>query len=180
MADQERPTTEGHDRATIARLAADTLPRLMERLAKSELGELEVREDGWRIRLRRPVDGASGGGSSVVGSSERARQQIQGSSTGSHVDRGQPVTRVGGAGRTESSRGAVTSPAVGYFVPRAGVVVGSKVASGDLIGHVDVLGVRQEVVAPMAGVVGELVVESGQAIEYGQRIARVEPAEANV
>lgn len=180
MADQERPTTPGHDRQTIARLAADTLPRLIERLTKSELGELEVREDGWRIRLRRPAAAGSDDGASATRSSDRHRQQTQGSPSAAHPDRGQPITRVGGAGRAESSRGAVTSPAVGYFIPGDGVSVGSKVGSGDVIGHVDVLGVRQEVVAPMAGVVGELIVESGQAIEYGQRIARVEPAEANV
>jgi len=48
------------DRATIARLADEVVPQLIERLTKSSLGELEVRENGWRIRLRRPVaDGAS-------------------------------------------------------------------------------------------------------------------------
>jgi acetyl-CoA carboxylase biotin carboxyl carrier protein len=68
----------------------------------------------------------------------------------------------------------VTSPAVGYFVSREGVVVGFKVGRGDSIGFVDVLGVRQEVVAPLDGVIGALDVESGQAIEYGQPLARIE------
>ena len=45
---------------------------------------------------------------------------------------------------------------------------------GDLVGYVDVLGVRQEVVAPIDGVVSEFQVESGQAVEYGQPLAKVE------
>ena len=68
----------------------------------------------------------------------------------------------------------MTSPGVGYFVAREGVVVGFKVGSGDVLGHVDVLGVRQEIVAPIEGVVAALDVEPGQAIEYGQPVARVE------
>ena len=55
MADDEQQQMDGEARRTIARLAADTLPRLIERLTNSDLGELEVREDGWRIRLRRPM-----------------------------------------------------------------------------------------------------------------------------
>jgi acetyl-CoA carboxylase biotin carboxyl carrier protein len=63
---------------------------------------------------------------------------------------------------------------VGYFSLRDGVTLGSNVRSGDLLGSVDVLGVRQEVVSPADGVLRDLEVESGQAVEYGQPIGRVE------
>jgi biotin carboxyl carrier protein len=43
-----------------------------------------------------------------------------------------------------------------------------------VIGFVDVLGVRQEVVSPLDGVLRELDVEPGQAVEYGQPLGRVE------
>jgi acetyl-CoA carboxylase biotin carboxyl carrier protein len=76
--------------------------------------------------------------------------------------------------RREPPRGQVTSPAVGYFAPREGVAVGIKLRAGDLIGAIDVLGVRQEVVSPVDGVLQVLEVESGQAVEYGQPIGRVE------
>jgi acetyl-CoA carboxylase biotin carboxyl carrier protein len=74
----------------------------------------------------------------------------------------------------DSSRGLVASPAVGYFAPRSGVEVGSKLRSGDLVGYIDVLGVRQDVVSPVDGALKVFEVESGQAVEYGQPIARVE------
>lgn len=162
-------------RRTIARLTADTLPRLIERMTKSELGELEVGEDGWRIRLRRPIataaDSADAAGRSAT---ERPRAASAGSASGAHAERISSASRSGQSTRPDTTRGTVTSPAVGYFASREGVSNGTKVTSGDVLGHVDVLGVRQEVVAPLDGVVGGLEVESGQAIEYGQRIARIE------
>jgi biotin carboxyl carrier protein len=74
----------------------------------------------------------------------------------------------------EASRGLIASPAVGYFAPRNGVEIGEKLRSGDLVGHVDVLGVRHEVVSPVDGALRGFEVESGQAVEFGQAIARVE------
>ena len=74
----------------------------------------------------------------------------------------------------DAMRGVVASPAVGYFAPRNGVDVGTKLRSGDSIGHVDVLGVRQEVISPVNGALKAFEVESGQAVEFGQPIARVE------
>jgi acetyl-CoA carboxylase biotin carboxyl carrier protein len=149
------------ERATIARLADEVVPMLIERLAKSSLGELEVRENGWRVRLRKPA-------------AEGAAQTAQQHSRPPH-----PVMAgVGGAGTQggprDASRGLVSSPAVGYFAPRAGAEVGTKVRSGDLVGYIDVLGVRQDVVSPIDGALRAFEVQSGQAVEYGQPIARVE------
>ena len=149
------------ERATIARLADEVVPALIERLAKSDLGELEVRQDGWRIRLRR------GSGQPAVDGHAAPAQVPHKPLAVAHASDAHPTRR-------EPPRGQVTSPAVGYFAPRDGVTVGSKLRAGDLIGVVDVLGVRQEVVSPMDGVLKVLEVESGQAVEYGQPIGRVE------
>jgi acetyl-CoA carboxylase biotin carboxyl carrier protein len=149
------------ERATIARLADEVVPSLIERLAKSDLGELEVRQDGWRIRLRR------GSGKVAVDGHAGPPQMAHKPSAVAHASDAHPPRR-------ESPRGQVTSPAVGYFAPRDGVAVGSNLRAGDLIGAVDVLGVRQEVVSPIDGVLKMLEVESGQAVEYGQPIGRVD------
>ena len=76
---------------------------------------------------------------------------------------------------TDPRRVVARSPAVGYFVPRAELAVGHTTRSGDLLGHIDVLGVRQDVVSPADGVVGRLFVEPGEAVEYGQELLRVDP-----
>jgi len=163
VAEQEDLPMNGEARRTIARLAVDTVPRLIERLTNSELGELEVREDGWRIRLRRhngngldgpPVPTPAVAGEARLERTVSARAQ-------------QPP-------RPAPPEGVVTSPGVGYFTPRDGFAAGRTVSRGDVIGHVDVLGVRQEVVAPVDGVLGSVDVQAGQAIEYGEQVARID------
>jgi acetyl-CoA carboxylase biotin carboxyl carrier protein len=167
--DQEQPMSDDDARATIARLATDTLPRLIERLTKSQLGEIEVREDGWRIRLKRPVAGTQAAAQSADSRTSRHHQGSAGS-----ADRSPAAHRPPHSARPEMDKGRVTSPGVGYFIAKDGVVVGIPVRRGDLVGHVDVLGVRQEVVAPIDGTLKEIDVQPGQAIEYGQPLARVE------
>lgn len=155
-------TGNNDERQTIARLTHEVLPTLIERLAKSDLGELEVRQDGWRVRLRRgPAD-------AVAAAAHGAGQmQPHKPAAVTHAAEAHPPRR-------EPARGEVSSPAVGYFTPRDGVAVGSTLRSGDLIGVVDMLGVRQEVVSPIDGALTALDVDSGQAVEYGQSIGRVE------
>jgi methylmalonyl-CoA carboxyltransferase small subunit len=71
-----------------------------------------------------------------------------------------------------------TSPAVGYFAPRAELAVGARVTQGDVLGWIDVLGVRQEVVAPVDGLVGKLLVGPGDPVEYGEELVQLVAAGA--
>ena len=148
------------ERATIARLADEVVPTLIERLGRSDLGEIEVRQDGWRVRLRRTA------GNVAPAAHAASQTQPHKPAAVAHAADAQP--------RREPARGQVPSPAVGYFTPRSGVTVGNKVRKGDIIGVVDMLGVRLEVVSPLDGVLKSLDVESGQAVEFGQDIGRVE------
>jgi pyruvate/2-oxoglutarate dehydrogenase complex dihydrolipoamide acyltransferase (E2) component len=49
-----------------------------------------------------------------------------------------------------------------------------RVRSGDRIGFVDVLGVHQDVVAPVDGLIGSSLAEAGEAVEYGQELVRID------
>src|SRR3989304_2306718 len=72
------------------------------------------------------------------------------------------MARAGGGGEPgESSRRGVTSPAVGTFHPQAGASLGRAVRAGDVVGHVEVLGVPQEVLAPFDGILGRLLLGAG-------------------
>jgi biotin carboxyl carrier protein len=163
--------TNDADRATIARLADEVLPTLIERLANSQLGELEVRESGWRIRLRRPDGEAPADGRAATTTATPHRSPT--SSHGAHGGHGSPAGD-GHAPKREPPRGVITSPGVGYFSPRGGLAAGINVRRGDVIGAVDVLGTRHEVVSPIDGVLKALEVEPDGAVEYGQPIGRVE------
>ena len=65
---RDRSTTDRSDAARradhegIARLTEDLLPALVAKLGSTNLGELEVREGEWQVRLRRPFGGGPGEG----------------------------------------------------------------------------------------------------------------------
>ena len=68
---ERTPEERRADHAAIDRLADELLPALVAKLGASGLGELDVREGAWRVRLRMPADG-------------RASRRTGGSSRGGH------------------------------------------------------------------------------------------------
>jgi biotin carboxyl carrier protein len=57
VAPERTPEERRTDHAAIDRLADELLPALVAKLGASGLGELDVREGRWRVRLRMPGDG---------------------------------------------------------------------------------------------------------------------------
>lgn len=160
------------DHAAIDRLAAELLPALVAKLGATGLGELDVREGPWRVRLRRPA-GPSAGPARDRRGGERDRGEHRGDRHPERPGRG-AAHAADRAGGHDGSRRVATSPAVGIFHPRTDLVVGDRVRVGDRLGAVDMLGVPQDVLAPIDGVLGAGLVESGDAVEYGQELLVVE------
>jgi acetyl-CoA carboxylase biotin carboxyl carrier protein len=160
------------DHAAIDRLAAELLPALIAKLGATGLGEIEVREGGWRVRLRRPGEPTGHAPANPSPSRSRADRAER------SADRApRPVTGAADSHATPAApRAVATSPAVGIYRPRTDLTVGDRVRAGDRLGAVDMLGVAQEVVAPFDGIVGGSLVESGDAVEYGQELLHVEPS----
>ena len=180
--DERRPARSAADRtadhAAIDRLSGELLPALIAKLGATGLGELEVREGGWRVRLRRPADGGAPRRERRVGdrAGDRARERSGERAAEHGAERPERAAHHGleaVTARTES-RKVATSPAVGIFQPRAELTAGTRVRSGDRLGAVDMLGVPQEVLAPVDGVVGTSLVEPGEAVEYGQELLVIE------
>ena len=171
---ERTPEERGADHAAIDRLADELLPALVAKLGASGLGELDVREGAWRIRLRMPVDG-------------RASRRASGTSWGGHQPpspHAAPAAHSAPATRSASptnepdpgppTRAVATSPAVGFYRPRPDMAAGARVRAGDPLGVVDVLGIPQDVISPADGVVGASLVESGDPVEYGQEVVEIE------
>lgn len=68
----------------------------------------------------------------------------------------------------------VRSELVGYCT-LAPVEIGSTVARGQVLATVEVLGIPNEVVAPLPSVLEGWAVETGQPVQYGQTIAYLRP-----
>ena len=186
-----RPTTPARDAdlAAIDALIDRLVPALTAKLGSTHLGELEVREGDWKVRLRRPATAGWNGelrrssdrGGRAAGSAMAAaagaghdlhRVATPGSSNGARPGGGHAghLTAAGRPSHEDEGRRVATAPAVGVFRPNARATVGTRVREGDVLGHVDVLGVREDVLSPADGLVGELLTDSGNAVEYGQEL----------
>jgi biotin carboxyl carrier protein len=185
------------DAAAIGRLVDEILPLLIARFRAGRMGELEIRREGWHVRVRRPADelAPTPGGSATALGADAGRRirtaaagQTSGAGQAAHLSGPSSGMTAGlsavGPGRPADGHGAApagnasliaTSPGVGYYATRDGIATGSQVRSGDVLAHIDVLGVRQEVVAPGDGIVARLLAEAGEAVEYGQDLVRLEP-----
>jgi len=179
-----RPQDRLDDHAAIDRLADELLPALVAKLGANGLGELEVREGIWRVRLRMPADwhaaagrrsgpGRSGARAADGPRVEHARADPAGTAGAGHAPAGTGHAP-DAAEAAGPSRVVATSPAVGYFRPRADLRAGTKVRVGDRIGSVDVLGIGQDLVASGDGLIGATLVEAGEPVEYGQAVIVVE------
>ncbi|HEX2755928.1 MAG TPA: hypothetical protein VHM48_10715 [Candidatus Limnocylindrales bacterium] len=194
------------DHAAIDRLAEDLVPALIAKLSASGLGEIEVAEETWTIRVRRPGDATAGHGRRATDRASRSQPghaghghapggfeghrsardakstvgALPGSSNGARPQTTHEAPASGGHRPAESGadphRVVATSPAVGVFQPRPDVKPGTRVRGGDRLGSVDMLGIPQEVLAPADGILGASLVEAGQAVEYGQELVVIELA----
>ena len=196
------------DHAGIDRLAEELLPALIAKLGTTHLGELEVREGDWHVRLRRPFGTAPGEGRRSGDKPSRSQPGHEGHGHGRAAPEGHRASRSSGGSSGAASGGAsgitagsgaasastngtgpdehllaksraiATSPAVGIFQPGARAASGTRIRAGDTLGAVNVLGVPQDVLAPVDGIVGSTLVEAGMAVEYGQDLIRIELAAA--
>ena len=163
--DPEKALRIKQDHDAIARLADDLLPALIAKLASSGLGEIEVHQGGWKARLRRPATAPET--RKVVAAESPAHARVVGHSRTDDRRGREPM-------EAEQGKVVVMSPAVGVYNPRRDLAIGMRVRSGDKIGSVDVLGVQQDVVSPVDGIIGSSLAEAGEAVEYGQELVRIE------
>jgi len=113
------------DHAGIAKLTEDLLPALVAKLGSSNLGELEVREGDWHVRLRRPFGVGPGEGRRVTDKPSRsqpgheghghgrAAPEHRGSRGGSGASSGSPTGTTAGTGAASASHNGTGRPSAG-------------------------------------------------------------------
>ncbi len=168
MPDQPRPgdrnaAQRAADHAGIARLADALVPALVVKLGAANLGEVEIREGDWHVRVRRPAG--------LGPRRERPHRAAPPIVTPSGAAASAPAAPIEDAGGGPPREPAL-SPTVGMFKP--GVAPGTRVRAGDRIATVDLLGIALDVVAPIDGTVIEVYPQAGDGVEYGEEIALVE------
>ena len=146
------------------RIDVELVRQLAQMLDETQLTEIEVEDGGRRIRIARKAAAAA------------PAVQYAPAPVAAPVAAAAPVEVAAPA----PSANAVKSPMVGtvYLAPEPGatpfVGVGKQVAAGDTLLIVEAMKVMNPILAPSAGIVRAILVESGQPVEFDQPLVVVE------
>jgi acetyl-CoA carboxylase biotin carboxyl carrier protein len=147
---------------------ADAIRSLAALLDETGLTEIEIEQDGRRLRVAR-------GGTTAVSVMPAAAPR--------GVDTMPATVAVGApAGAIDPSLhpGVVASPMVGtaYRAPEPGakpfVDIGSRVKVGDVLLIIEAMKTMNQIPAPRAGTVTQILFEDGQPVEFGEPLVIVE------
>ena len=136
------------------------LPVLVDRLAETGLGEIEVERNGATVRVRSESLGVQQAASFGAPAQGAAGQGAAAAPAPSSV--------------SAARKHAVRATAVGFLTLSKEIHVGAKVAKGALVATVEVLGIPTEVRATHGGIVAALKSATGDPVEYGQEIFLLE------
>jgi|SRR5665213_2160759 len=147
-------------------------------MKRSELSEFAVEEEGFKLKIRRGMNGlpvvSSGHGSTAAASAAEAPlTPPPAASTGSA-----PTAKPAG-GEEEPGVSFIKSPMVGTFYRAASpesksfIELGGKVSENTVVCIIEAMKIMNEIQAETKGVVVEILVESGQPVEYGQRLFKL-------
>ena len=166
---------------TDASVNMDELRELIQLIRENEFTEFELEREGFRVRFRRGAEAYETGASGVEPARESAGSSAPGgtgSSTGeSKVTSGpvHPGAKAETAAAADPDLHIVPSPIVGTFYrsssPNADpfVEIGSRVERDKtVLCIIEAMKLMNEILADANGVVSEIFVENGQAVEYGQ------------
>ena len=146
----------------------DLIRALANLLEETGLSEIEIEQDQLRVRVARHGPGAR---AVAFEHTVAAPPQIAPAPVG-----------VSASGPIDPAKhpGVVTSPMVGtvYFAPSPGarpfVEVGSTVEPGDTLLIIEAMKTMNQIPAPHAGTIKQILVEDGQPVEFGEPLMVIE------
>jgi len=141
--------------------------RLIDLMKKNDISELEIEEEGLRVRIKRGKPGAAKPG-----------PQAQ-PKTGTEVEEVQ--VEAGGAAEEEQGYVVVRSPMVGTFYRSPApdkppyVEEGQEVKKGDYLCIIEAMKLMNEIESPVAGRVVKILVDNAQPVEYNEPLFYIDP-----
>ncbi len=142
---------------------------LAELLSETDLSEIEIEQDGLRVRVARL-------GSSYAHQVPAPAPAAAPAPVAAPRPAGGPLETAEGALRA----GTVTSPMVGtaYSAPEPGappfIEVGSTIREGQTVMIVEAMKTMNHIPAPRSGTVTEIYVQDGQPVEFGEPLLVIE------
>jgi len=148
------------------------IKQVVDLMKRSELSEFEFEEEGFKLRLSRK-------------NGEVAQQFVQPVAPAAPAPVAPapaPAAEAPAPAAEEKGISIITSPMVGTFYrapsPDSPVFtdVGAKVGADSVVCIIEAMKVMNEIQAELSGTVTEVLVENGEAVEYGQPLFKVKTA----
>lgn len=155
------------------------LKELISLLEDSKLSELEIEEEGRRIRLTKQCE------TSYITAPTPVQMQAPQAAPAPSVA---PSTPFGSAHESKepslADQGlvAVTSPMVGTFYLKPApsepnfIELGDRITADQTVCIVEAMKIMNEVAAKVAGIVERILVENGEPVEFGQPLFAIRPS----
>ena len=148
------------------------IKQVVDLMKRSDISEFEFEEDGFKLRL-----------SSKCADGPQIIQAVPAGQTPAPFPAATTATGEAAAVPVEEKGiSIIKSPMVGTFYSAASpespafVKIGSKVSNDSVVCIIEAMKVMNEIQAEMSGTISELLVENGEAIEYGQPLFKIKTA----
>lgn len=153
-------------------MKVEQILELIQAVSGSELTELKYEEDGVKLSLKKTVPEMSANGETIVYAAPAPVQSAVSVPVGgnSAISAQENVSDKG----TPAAGNIVKSPLVGTFYAAPSedadpfVKVGDSVKEGQVLAIVEAMKLMNEIESDYSGTVKKILVENGQAVEYGQ------------
>jgi len=145
-------------------------------MKRSELSEFAVEEEGFKLKIRRGMNGVP-----VVVAGHAHAQADAISASGGALAAAAPASAAAAPSVPAEEAGVtyIKSPMVGTFYRASSpenkpfVDVGTKVVENTVICIIEAMKIMNEIQAETKGTIVEVLIENGQPVEYGQRLYKV-------
>ena len=175
---KEQPEAAGKRTRAAQKPAAsvnmDELRELIGLLRDNGLAELELENEGFRVRLRRESERAESSHVSVPHHDPAPAQTPAPAPAPAASGPAHPGTQASTAAAQDQDLHIIQSPIVGTFyrspspTADAFVKIGSNVEPDTVVCIIEAMKLMNEIQAEMSGEVVKIYVENGQPVEYGQ------------
>ena len=175
---KEQPEAAGKRSRAAQKPAAsvnmDELRELIGLLRDNGLAELELENEGFRVRLRRDSERAESSHASVPHHDPAPAQTSAPAPAPASSGPAHPGTQATTAAAQDQDLHIIQSPIVGTFyrspspTADAFVKIGSNVEPDTVVCIIEAMKLMNEIQAEMSGEVVKIYVENGQPVEYGQ------------
>ena len=142
----------------------DAVQRVIDLLGASQAAEIEIEEGDDSIRVLRSMSVAAPVAAAEVAevaAEEHGPGPLEAEEIAEQPAGGTVLVSAGLVGFFHRGRGPEEPPIVS---------VGDKVSSGQVIGTIEALRKLTDVVAPVAGVVDEVLVDDGESVQFGDKL----------